>query len=211
MSPTSSSGASSFPSNRSTITSTDSINDLSHRFDKATLQPRGRNPYTVPPSKLPDINSSHLSCRSMPSTNHSRLARQQRQSIARRPCTSAHFSKIRSLVEDMLSDDSSYYDASHSSSTSSSLFQHMPNQESVSSDPSLATNPSFRNVPSSETDESDSCGCSQPSCRHSKGGDLRQSIYKESTGKPNIVLKRIRVRRSFLKRKSLEQGKRCDR
>lgn len=202
--------ASRFPSEGYPTASADSIMELSRKFGQASLQSSGRNlSYDAPPSKVPDANSTRLFNRKISPTNNSYFARQQRPIIAHRQCKSAQFSKIHALVEDIIMDHQICVGTSHSPSQTCDSFLHLPIQQAVPSIPSPSISFST-STSSSETDETDSYRGSKRQCGDRTRSDPRPPSMEPVT-RQNVVLRSIRVRRSFHKRRSLESGKRCDR
>lgn len=206
-----SSYASPFPSEGYPTASSDSVIELSRKFNQASLQSHCRNLfYDAPPSKVPDVNSTRVFDRRISSANNSHLTRQQRPTMAQRHCKSAHFLKMNALLEDMLTDNQTCDGTSHSSSRACNSFSQLPAQQPVTCTPSPSTNPFPMSASSSEIDETDSYRGSKRQCEDRISNDSRPSSM-ESVSRKNIVLRSIRVRRSFHKRRSLESGKRCDR
>lgn len=189
----------------------DSITELSRTFHRTSLQPRRRlESYAAPPSKVPDVNSSRVfEHKALPADN-SHIARQQRPIISSHYCESPHFSRLHALVEEMLANEETYYRTSFSSSQTDDDISEPPFQQSVTSTSYPLADSARLSTLSSEADESDSYRGFKRQCGDRVNGESRPSSM-ESIGRRNVVLRRIRVRRSFHKRRSLESGKKCDR
>lgn len=184
-----------------------SILDLSREFKRYSLQPSRQNLFDDrPPSRVSSFYLPMHSNRNPTSFNSSQAVF-QRQSMARRQCNPAHLLKIHSLVEGLASDGRprSKYSGSTTTTSESPLEDTLPDLPSYTHrDPTCS-------APSSENEESDSgVGYKRVYPQNKPSKDLRHSL-PEGMGKKNDVLKRIRYRKSFLKRRSMESGKRQDR
>lgn len=187
-----------------------SMMDLSRQFERYSLQPSRQNLfYDHPPYRLSSFYPPTQPNRNPTSFNSSQAVLQQRQSMTRRQFNPAHLSKIHSLVEGLASDGrprSSYSSSTNTTSSESPLEDTLPDL------PSYIDHAPTSSAPSSENDESDSCpGHRRGYTQRKVDKDLRHSLSREAMGKKNVVLKRIRYRKSFLKRRSMESGRRRDR
>ncbi len=181
-----------------------SIAELSRHFNQHTLSPR--RPSTVLEDSTPRARDTNPYLQS-PNSFSNRVCR-RRQSINRLQCSSAHLSRISTLVEGMVQTGQPYYDSSMlDDSTSPSL---SPDEHEPTGDPYFGFTP----LPASTAEiGADSPSSAQHSLRHSHSykidKELRHSASREGLGKP-MVKKKIRMRRSS---KSLSKGssKRCER
>ncbi|MCJ1383530.1 hypothetical protein MMC17_006644 [Xylographa soralifera] len=131
----------------------DSIADLSTRFDRHSLRPRdgpthlphhASFPYHHPSSSIPPL-------RAPPPSNHLHSVRHQRQLATRRQCSTENLSRISHLVERMLQDG----DAHGLSSRSAARIAHQRTYLPAGVMPSIAATPSATNHESSSS-------CSSP-------------------------------------------------
>lgn len=184
-----------------------SIMDLSRDFERYSLQPSRQNLfYDHPPSPFSKFYPPIHSNRNPTSFNSSQAVLQQRQSMTRRQCNPVHLSKIHSLVEGLTSDGRPRSSYSSSTNTTSPLEYALPDL------PSCTDHALTSSVPSSENEVSDSSpGYRMEYAQHNVSKDLRRSLSPEGMGKKNDVLRRIRCRKSFSKRRSIESVKRQDR
>ena len=184
-----------------------SILDLSREFERYSLQPSKQNMFhDRTPSRVSSFYPQSPPNRNPTSFNSSQAAF-QRQSMTRRQYNPAHLLKIHSLVEGLVSDGrpKSSYSGSITTTPDSPL------EDTLSDLPSYIDRGYKRSAPSSENEESDSAvGYKRVHAQNKPSKDLRHSL-PEGMGKKNDVLKRIRYRKSFLKRRSMESGKRQDR
>lgn len=184
-----------------------SILDLSREFERYSLQPSRQNLlYDRPPSRVsifyPPIHPNRN-----PTSFNSSQALFQRQSMTRPQCNPTHLLKIHSLVEGLASDGrtKSSYSGSTTTTSESPLEDTLPDLPSyIDRDPTCS-------APCSENEEIHSgVGYKRVYAQNKPSKDLRHSL-PEGMRKKNDVLKRIRYRKSFLKRRSMESGKRQDR
>ena len=202
---------SSFPHEGCAAASSDSVTELSRKFSRTALQPRIRSlPYDTPPSKVPDVNSSRPFSRGIPSTNSSYPVRQDPPIATHHQHRSPYFLRMYALVEGLSADEQTPYEKSISSSRVSDGFSPSQTQQAISSMPSTSASPFRISISSSENSEADSYRCSKRQCGDGVNGDLRPPSLGSMTRK-NVVLRSIRMRRSFHKRRSLESAKRGDR
>lgn len=192
-----------------------SVMDLSRDFERYSLRPSRQDLfYDNPPSPFSSFYPPIHAKRNPTSFNSSQTALQQRQPMTRRPCNPAHrnpanLSKIHSLVEGLASDGRPRYSYSSSTNTTSS---ESPSEDTLPDLPSYTDRNPISSVPSSENEDSDSSpGYRRRYAQHKVSKDLRRSLSPEGLGMRNVVLKRIRCRKSFTKRRSVESGKRQDR
>lgn len=189
----------------------DSITELSRTFNRTSLQPRRRiESYVTPPSKVPDVNSSRVFDQKLLPANNSHIVRQQRPIISSRHYESTHFSRLNALVEEILANEETYYRTSFSSLRTDDEISEPPFQQTVTSIPSPLARSARASTLSSEADETDSYRECKRQCGDRINGESRPSSM-ESVRRRNVVLRKIRVRRSFHKRRSLESGKKVDR
>jgi len=103
ISPKSSRGASTFAHDKNgrSFDASCSITELSQQFDNHTLGPQRQPSYQ---RSLP--NDPHDLGRDRPASAHNQnSARRHRQSMVRRQCSAANISRLSSLVQDLLEDD----------------------------------------------------------------------------------------------------------
>lgn len=193
------------------VSSSDSVTELSRKFSRTALQPRIRSlPYDIPPSKVPDVNSSRPFSRGIPSTNSSYPVKQEPPIATHHQHRSPYFLRMYALVEGMSADEQTPHEKSISSSRVSDGLSPSQTQQAISSMPSTSASPFRISISSSENSETDSHRCSKRQCGDGVNGDSRPSSLESMTRK-NVVLRSIRMRRSFHKRRSLESAKRGDR
>lgn len=172
--------------------STESMTELCCELDRQSLQPSRHNImeehfWASRVRKLRDTATS---------SNSSHAGLQQRHPLNRRQPSSAQLNKIHILVEDLLSDDHPNSIAS-GSNTSANTTSPLPMEMLPSYAAYMMASAKSSMSSASEADES---GSSPYQCRRY----LRQSASRETMGKPNAVLKSIRVRKGFLKKRSQE-------
>ncbi|KAK3173176.1 hypothetical protein OEA41_006505 [Lepraria neglecta] len=195
--------------------SSNSIAELSRHFNQHSLTPR--RPSTALKESTPRARDPNPYLQS-PNSSSNRVCR-RRQSINRLQCSSAHLSRISTLVEDMVQTGQPYniYDPTHSSSmlddsTSPSLSPDEHASSSSSSSSSFSSS-YFGFTPLSASSAVGGSNAAQLSLRHQHSyridKDLRHSASRDGLGKP-MVKKKIRMRRSS-KSLSNGMGKRCDR
>lgn len=186
--------------------------DLSRQLDKHSLQPSRRKIHDEAPTfRARDFHSSQPSNHNPTAFNSSQAVLQQRQyTMTRRPCNPTHLSRIHTMVEGLLSDEqprSSCSGSSISANTTSPLpplEDTLPPLPSSYKDPNSVSSPGFF----SENEESDSSRGDARRYLHQRvRRDLRHSLSKEGIGKQNVVLKSIRFRKSFQKKRALEGKK----
>ncbi|KAL2042182.1 hypothetical protein N7G274_005370 [Stereocaulon virgatum] len=188
--------------------SSNPIAELSRHFNQHSLAPR--RPAMVLEEPLPRARDPNPYLQSSNSFSN-RICR-QRQSVNRLQCSSAHLSRISTLVEDMVQTGQPYntYDPTQSpsmlvDSTSPSL--------SPDEHPSSSSESYFGFTPVSTPFASNGSHPAQHSLRHQHSykidKDLRRSASRDVLGKP-MVKKKIRMRMSS-KNLSHGSGKRCDR
>lgn len=187
-----------------------SMVDLSSEFERHSLQPSRQNLFCeYPPSRISGFYLPTRPNRNPTTFNSSQAALQQQQSMTRRQCSPAHLSKIHSLVENLASDGrpkSSYSSSTNTTSSESPLEDILPDL------PSYLDRAPTSSTHSSENEESDSSpGYRRSYAQHKVSKHLRRSLSPEGMGTKNVVLKRIRYRKSFLRRRSVESNKRQDR
>lgn len=212
--PTHPSGATS-PSGDDSASSSPSVSDLSitelsRQFDRQSIQSSRQTlrydaapfrPYDFHPSQQPNHN---------PTAFNSSQAVLQRQYLTRRPCNPAHFSKLHTMVEGLLSDEQSRSSCSSSSMSANTTSPLSPLEDTLPPLPSSYQNLSAASSPASfsENEESDSSrGDATRYLHHKFRRDLRHSHSREGVAKQNVVLKSIRFRRSFQKKRALEGKK----
>ena len=187
--------------------SSNSIAELSRHFNQHSITPR--RPSTVLNESTPRARDPNPYLQS-PNSSSNRVCR-RRQSINRLQCSSAHLSRISTLVEDMVQTGQPYniYDPTYSSSMlDDSTSPSLSPDEHASSSSSY-----FGFTPLSASSAVGGSNAAQHSLRHQHSykidKDLRHSASRDGLGKP-MVKKKIRMRRSS---KSLSNGvgKRCDR
>lgn len=108
ISPNSSRGASPFAHGKKARSSKNScsMTELSQQFGKHTLGSQRQPSHLRSPS-----NDPHNVARDRPAPAHNQnIVRRQRQSMIRRQCSAANISRLSSLVQDLLEDDTWSYD-----------------------------------------------------------------------------------------------------
>lgn len=97
-----------------------SMTELSRQFDQHTLEPQKRASFArSPPSQSYHLHPTMGRDLSF-STNSHHASRRPRESMIRRQCSAASMSRLSSLVQDLLREEGSTYDASHTSPSSNS-------------------------------------------------------------------------------------------
>lgn len=186
--------------------SADSITELCCELDRQSLQPSRQN---IMEEHLwaPRVRKFHApvhSNRTPTSFNTSHAVLQQRHLLNRRQPNPAHLNKIHTLVGDLLSDD--HPDSIAAGSNSSA--NNTPPLPLDMLPPYAAYMKTSVTSSMSSASEADNSGSSRDQCRrylhHMVSKDLRHSASRETMGKPNTVLKSIRVRKGFLKKRSQE-------
>lgn len=185
--------------------SAESITELCCELDRQSLQPSRHN-IMEEQFRAPRIRKLHApvhSNRTPTSFNSSHAGLQQRHPPNRRQPNPAHLNKIHTLVGDLLSDD-------HPNSIASGSSTYANNTSPLPLDmlpPYAAYMMTSATSSMSSASEAES-GSSRDQCRrylhHIVSKDLRHSASRETMGKPNAVLKSIRVRKGFLKKRSQE-------
>lgn len=186
--------------------SVESMTELCCKLDRQSLQPSRQNimeEHLWAP-RVRKLQAPAHSNRTPTSFNSSHAALQQRHPLNRRQPNPAHLNKIHTLVGDLLSDD-------HPNSITSSSSTSADNTSPLPLD-MLPPYAAYMMTPAtssmSSASEADMSGSSRDQCRrylhHIVSKDLRHSASRETMGKPNAVLKSIRVRKGFLKRRSQE-------
>ena len=187
-----------------------SILDLSREFERYSLQPSRQNLfYDRPPSRVSSFYPPMHPNRNPTSFNSTHVVF-QRASMTRRHCNPTHLSKIHSLVEGLASDGQQKANCSGSTTTTTTTSES-PLEDTLPDLPShIDRDPKF-SAPSSGNKEFHSgVGYKRVYAQNKPSKALGHSL-QEGMGKKNDVLKRIRYRKSFLKRRSMESGKRQDR
>ncbi|MCJ1471181.1 hypothetical protein MMC07_009829 [Pseudocyphellaria aurata] len=184
--------------------------DLSRDFESHSLRPSRQNLfYDHPPPPFSRFYPPIRSHQNPTSFNSSQVVLQQRQPMTRQPCNSTHLSKLHSLVEGLVSTGRPRSSYSSSINTASSGY---PREDILPDLPSRPEHAPTSSAPSSENEESESSPWYRRGyAQHNVTKNLRQTISPDRTGKQNVVLKRIRYRKSFLKRRSTDSCKRQDR
>lgn len=190
----------------SSAASAESMTELCCQLDRQSFQPSRQNimKENLLASRVRKLHTPVHSNRMPTSFNSSHAVLQQRHPLTRRQPNPAHLNKIHTLVGDLLLDDQPSTIASGSSTsantTSPGPLDVLPPYAAYMMN--LATSSTSS---ASEADDSDS---SRDQCRrylhHKFSKDLRHSTSRETMGKPNVVLKSIRVRKGFLKKRSQE-------
>lgn len=183
------------------------MTELCCQLDRQSLRPSRQNimeQYFLA-SRVRKLHTPVHSNRMPTSFNSSHaVLQQQRHPITRRQPNLAQLNKIHTLVNDLLSDDHPNTIAS-GSSTSANTTSPLPLDILPSYAAFMMTSATSSMSSASEAEESDS---SRDQCRrylhHKISKDLRHSASRETMGKPNAVLKSIRVRKGFLKKRSQE-------
>ena len=207
--------ASSSPADDDSLSSASlSLMDLSRQFERYSLQPSRQNLFHGnSPLRVSSLYSPVHPNRRPTSLNSSQTVLQQQQqqkSPTRRQCNLAHLSKIHSLVEGLTSGGrpKSGYSTSTNSTTSESPLE----EDTLPDLPSFTDYFPTSSALSSETEESDSSpGYRRVYAQNKVGKDLRHNLSREGMEKKNVVLKRIRYRKSFWKKRLVDSGKRQDR
>lgn len=195
-------------STSSSSASAESMTELCCKFDRQSLQPSRQNimeeHYLA--SRSRKLHTPVHSNRMPTSFNSSHAVLQQRHLPSRRQPNSAQLNKIHTLVEDLLSGDQLNTIAS-SSSTSANITSPLPLDMLPPYAAYMMTSTTSSMSSASEADEPDSSRDQRRRYLHHKvSKDLRHSASRETMGKPNVVLKSIRVRKGFLKRRSQESA-----
>lgn len=186
--------------------SAESMTELCCELDRQSLQPSAQNIMEEQflASRVRKLHAPVHSNRMPTSFNSAHAGLQQWHPLNRRQPNSAQLNKIQTCVEDLLSDDhlnSIASGSSTSANTTSPLPLDMPPPYAAYM---MTSATSFM----SSALGADESGSSRDQCRrylhHKVSKDLRYSSSRETMGKPNAVLKSIRVRKGFLKRRSQE-------
>lgn len=186
--------------------SAESMTELCCELDRQSLQPSRHNimeeRFWAPRARK--LHAPVHSNRTPTSFNSSHAGLQQRHPLNRRQPNPAHLNKIHTLVRDLLSDDHPNSVASGSSASANNT-SPLPLDMLPPYAAYMMTSATSSMSSASEADES---GSSLDQCRryshHIVNKDSRHSASRETIGKPNAVLKSIRVRKGFLKRRSQE-------
>ncbi len=187
---------------RSSASST--IDELSQHFDRHNLEPRRPDGYLdATPSRPRNVDpASYVQHKLNSSTNASHLW-QQRQALARRQCASDHPSKPSTIHEGRLSDNKPYYPLSHRSP------QHGNPSQSQWRDGALQAPSPFAPLPLSppysEDSESNRAHVLRAQHSYKLGRELRHSVSRDAIPKQRVVLKKIRRRKSSLRRAAAEE------
>lgn len=192
--------------NSSSSTSAESMSELCCQLDRQSLRPSRQNimeEYFLA-SRVRKLHTPVHSNRMPTSFNYSHPVLQQRHPLTRRQPNFAQLNKIHILVEDLLSDDHPNITSSGSSKSANTI-SPLPTDMISPSTACMMTSATSSMSSTSEADESDSSrDQSWRYLHHKVSKDLRHSVSRETMGKPNAVLKSIRVRKGFLKRRSQE-------
>lgn len=190
----------------SAAASAEPMTELCCELDRQSLQPSAQNIMEehFPASRVRKLHAPVNFNRKPTSFNSSHAGLQHRHPVNRRQPNFAHINKIQTLAEDLLSDDHTNSIAS-GSSTSANTTSPLPLDMLPSYAACMMTSAtSF--MSSASASEADEPGSSRDQCRrylhHKVSRDLRCSASRETMGKPNAVLKSIRVRKGFLKKRS---------
>lgn len=186
--------------------SAESMAELCCKLDRQSLRPSRPNSMEehISPSRVRKLHAPVHFNRTPTSFNSSHTGLQQRHPLNRCQPNSAQLNKIHTLVEDLPSDDHpnsiALGSSTSTSNTSSSPLDMLP--------PYAGYMVASATSPMSSAPQADESGSSRDQCRrylhHIVSKDLRHSGSREMMGKPNAVLKSIRVRKGFLKKRSQE-------
>lgn len=186
--------------------SEETMTELCCELDRHSLQSSRQNimEERCLASRIRKLHTPVHSNRMPTSLNSSHALLQQRHPPTRRQPNLAQLNKIHTLVKDILSDDhtnSSASDSNVSANTTSPVpLDMLPPYPAY-----MMTSATSSTSSASEADESDTNRGQCPRYLHHKlCKDLRHTGSRETMGKPNVVLKSIRVRKGFLKRRSQE-------
>ncbi len=174
------------------------ITDLSQQFDKHTLGPQ-RQPSHLhsPPNDPHDLARDRP-----PSTHNQNVIRRQRQSMIRRQCSAANISRLSSLVQDILEDD-----------TWSCGTHIAPLEDCDSLPPPPPDEVAPLQSPTSSSASASSCSedgdfelhsCSQGQPRFKVGKEMKHSSSKEAMGRQ---YRDIRIRKSVRRKSSVLGGR----
>ena len=181
---------------RSSASST--IDELSQYFDRHNLEPRRPDGYSdAMPSRPRNADPGYAQHNRNSSKDASHLW-QQRQALARRQCASDHSLKPSTVHGGRLSDSNPYYPPSHLSSQLSDPAQSQWRDGASQVPLPFAPLPLF--PPYSEDSESDPAHVLRAHHSYKIGKELRHSVSRDAIPKQRVVLKKIRRRKSSLRK-----------
>ena len=185
---------------RSSASST--IDELSQHFDRHSLGSRRPDVYPqATPSWPRNLEPLTLAQRNLKSANNASHLRQERHALARRHRAPDHSSHPSTIPEGRLSDNGPYADPSLPSSQgfgSPSHSQWRDGTVQPSSSSPFPTSP--LSPPYSEDSESDPARALRTQHMFKIGKELRHSASRDAMPKQRVVLKRIRRRKSSLRK-----------
>jgi len=200
ISPDSSRGASPFANDKNgrTFNASCSITELSQQFDRHTLGPQRQPSYLrSPPTDPHDLG------RDRPASAHNQsAARRQRQSMVRRQCSAANISRLSSLVQDLLEDDTWSCDT-HIAPLEDCESLPPPRPDEI---PPLQS-PTFSSASTSSCSEDGEFELHSSSWGRPKfkvGKEMKHSSSKEAMGRQ---YKDIRIRKSVRRKPSVLGGR----
>ena len=186
----------------------DSMAELSEHFDRHHLGPQ--RPDFSPdaaPSRSRNAESSYRAPRNLNSSNHTSHLWQQRQALARWQRIPDRYSQTSTIHEDYLSGDRSY----HNTPPSSSLTNDASSQSQWRTGNSHASSPFTPmplSPPYSEEGEPSPAQLLRTQHTYKIGKEMRHCASRDAMPKQRVVLKKIRRRRSSL-RKAAAAADRC--